>query len=328
MAKFLKQSTTATIKLGPFLDATDAVTAETALTIAQADIRLSKEGGDYAQTSNSAGATHDELGYYDVPLSTTDTGTVGRLKIAVHESGALPVWDEYYVLPAAIYDWLTAGAAPLSPTVAGRTLDVSAGGEAGVDWANVGSPTTTLNLSGTTVGTVTNVTEDVSAGTTAQDSGTAQGGGASTITLKSATSITLDSNSVITITGGTGVGQTGRVSSYNGTSKVATMLTAWNVAPDNTSTYEVLWVPLDKTGYALTSGERTSIAAAIGARTPTARNLTAVTAPTYDDCQLAAAAAAVGDMSRSGTTLTITHLDGTTAATKTLDDATTPTSRT
>lgn len=43
----------------------------------------------------------------------------------------------------------------LKPTTAGRTLDVSTGGEAGVDWANVGSPTTTLNLSGTTVGTTT-----------------------------------------------------------------------------------------------------------------------------------------------------------------------------
>jgi hypothetical protein len=40
------------------------------------------------------------------------------------------------------------------PTTAGRTLDVSAGGEAGVDWANVGSPTTSLNLSGTTIGTL------------------------------------------------------------------------------------------------------------------------------------------------------------------------------
>jgi len=29
---------------------------------------------------------------------------------------------------------------------------VSSTGEAGVDWANVGSPTTSLNLSGTTVG--------------------------------------------------------------------------------------------------------------------------------------------------------------------------------
>lgn len=39
----------------------------------------------------------------------------------------------------------------LKPTTAGRTLDVSAGGEAGVDWANVGSPTTTLALTGTTI---------------------------------------------------------------------------------------------------------------------------------------------------------------------------------
>lgn len=39
--------------------------------------------------------------------------------------------------------------APLQPTTIGRTLDVSTGGEAGLDWANVGSPTTTLNLSGT-----------------------------------------------------------------------------------------------------------------------------------------------------------------------------------
>lgn len=46
---------------------------------------------------------------------------------------------------------------PLTPTVAGRTLDVSATGEAGIDWANVGSPTTTVGLSGTTVGTSTTI---------------------------------------------------------------------------------------------------------------------------------------------------------------------------
>ena len=43
------------------------------------------------------------------------------------------------------------GLTPLQPTVAGRTLDVSTGGEAGLDWANVGSPTTTLALTGTTI---------------------------------------------------------------------------------------------------------------------------------------------------------------------------------
>jgi hypothetical protein len=39
----------------------------------------------------------------------------------------------------------------LAPTVAARTLDVSAGGEAGLDWSNIGAPTTAQNLSGTTI---------------------------------------------------------------------------------------------------------------------------------------------------------------------------------
>ncbi len=44
-------------------------------------------------------------------------------------------------------------ALPLVPTTAGRTLDVSAAGEAGIDWANIGSPTTAVNLSGTNIDT-------------------------------------------------------------------------------------------------------------------------------------------------------------------------------
>lgn len=39
----------------------------------------------------------------------------------------------------------------LEPTTAGRKLDVSTGGEAGLDWANIGSPTTSVALTGTTV---------------------------------------------------------------------------------------------------------------------------------------------------------------------------------
>ena len=46
----------------------------------------------------------------------------------------------------------------LMPTTAGRTLDVSAGGEAGVDWANVGTPGSPVSLSATTVATVTTTT--------------------------------------------------------------------------------------------------------------------------------------------------------------------------
>lgn len=46
----------------------------------------------------------------------------------------------------------------VEPTVAGRTLDVSAQGNAGIDWANIDNNTTTVNLSGTTVGAVTAAT--------------------------------------------------------------------------------------------------------------------------------------------------------------------------
>jgi hypothetical protein len=57
-----------------------------------------------------------------------------------------------------LWNGLTTVALPLVPTVAGRTLDVSAGGEAGVDWANVGSPTTSVNLSGTTINLCNTIT--------------------------------------------------------------------------------------------------------------------------------------------------------------------------
>ena len=107
--QYLKQSTAATVKLGPFLDESTGKDTEEALTISQADIRLSKNGGAFAQTNNATGATHDENGWYGVPLDTTDTGTVGRLIVAVHESGALPVWREFMVVPANTYDSLVSG---------------------------------------------------------------------------------------------------------------------------------------------------------------------------------------------------------------------------
>lgn len=58
---------------------------------------------------------------------------------------------------AKTWNDLATVALPLIPTTAGRTLDVSATGEAGVDWANIGAPTTVNNLSGTTVKTATDV---------------------------------------------------------------------------------------------------------------------------------------------------------------------------
>lgn len=57
-----------------------------------------------------------------------------------------------------VADFSVAAMAALQPTTAGRTLDVTATGEAGIDWANIGAPTTTVNLSGTTIKTATDVT--------------------------------------------------------------------------------------------------------------------------------------------------------------------------
>jgi len=105
----LKQSTAVTVKIGPFIDDTDGKTAETALTISQADVRLSKNGGDMAQKTESTACTHDELGIYDCPLDATDTATLGRLRLHVHESGALPVCHEFMVVPANVYDSLVGG---------------------------------------------------------------------------------------------------------------------------------------------------------------------------------------------------------------------------
>jgi len=106
---FLRQSTSQIIRFGPFLDSTDGVTPEAGLTIAQADMQLSKDGGAFAQKNAAGNATHDVDGWYSTTLNTTDTATAGELKIQVNVAGALPVWEKWFVLTATAYDALQAG---------------------------------------------------------------------------------------------------------------------------------------------------------------------------------------------------------------------------
>ena len=85
-----------------------------------------------------------------------------------------------------------------------------------------------------------NITITASAATT--DTGTAQGGGAETITLKSATSYTSDdqpNGMYITLTSGTGSGQSRHVEDYVASTKVLTVFPAWDTAPDATTGYKV-----------------------------------------------------------------------------------------
>ena len=102
----LKQATASqTIRLGPFVDDSDGHTAETALTIANTDIRISKGGGAFG-AKNSGGATHDEAGWYSLTLDATDTATIGELSIAINVAGALPVFAKYRVLDPDVFDVL------------------------------------------------------------------------------------------------------------------------------------------------------------------------------------------------------------------------------
>lgn len=104
--RILKQSTSATVVIGPFVDDADGKTAETTLTLSQADIRLSKNGGAFAQKGDTNSATHMENGMYSCALNTTDTGTAGVLSVLINESGALMVRQDYMVLAADAYDAL------------------------------------------------------------------------------------------------------------------------------------------------------------------------------------------------------------------------------
>jgi hypothetical protein len=105
--RLLKQSTASTLLLGPFLDSTDGITSETALTISQSDVLLWKEGGTtLAQKNESTSCTHRSNGLYTCPVNTTDTNTLGTLIVSVSESGAMPIRQDYLVVPANVYDSL------------------------------------------------------------------------------------------------------------------------------------------------------------------------------------------------------------------------------
>ncbi len=98
------------------------------------------------------------------------------------------------------------------------------------------NPTFTITPSATS-GNIT-----ITASSVTSDNGTAQAGGADTITLKSASSFTSDdqpNGMFIEITGGTGSGQTRHIEDYVASTKVATVFPAWTTQPDNTSQYDI-----------------------------------------------------------------------------------------
>lgn len=86
----------------------------------------------FAIDTSADGTFYSAGSFFDVVIT---TGTV----------------DSVSVVGSVVASFTIRKDSSLKPTTAGRTLDVSSGGEAGVDWANVGSPTTALALTGTTI---------------------------------------------------------------------------------------------------------------------------------------------------------------------------------
>ncbi len=89
------------VVIGPFLSSTDGKTPMTSLTIAQADIRLSKNNAAFAQKSDATSATHNGDGMYNITLDATDVDTAGHIFIAVNVAGARPVKRKFKVGPGS-----------------------------------------------------------------------------------------------------------------------------------------------------------------------------------------------------------------------------------
>lgn len=106
----LKQSTATSITLGPFVDATDGYTRETALDVNGWSCSIIK-GVSYdtiavADGNTSNDAVHLGQGFYSLELTATNTNTLGTLIIDVNDPSAMAVTARFIVYPADSYDML------------------------------------------------------------------------------------------------------------------------------------------------------------------------------------------------------------------------------
>ena len=114
-------------------------------TIAAGDFKVSIDGGAFA---NLATLPTNTPGTFSVKFSLSAAEMTGDNILVVANDVAGAEWcDQSWNIQTA-----PRGVADLTfPTVSGRSLDVSATGEAGLDWANIGGPTTAVNLSATNI---------------------------------------------------------------------------------------------------------------------------------------------------------------------------------
>jgi hypothetical protein len=120
MARYLKQNTATRVTVGPFLDKTDGITPEVALTATNEKLTFVVDDGGVptlvidANATASGGnndfvhITGDDAGYYDLELTAAQTNYVGRAVLSInYATDHLPVFHEFTILPANVYDsWM------------------------------------------------------------------------------------------------------------------------------------------------------------------------------------------------------------------------------
>jgi hypothetical protein len=127
--RFLRQNTAVIITVGPFYDKTDGVTIETALTITNERITLTADtdagsaptnildnvtGATSATANDLNYITGNDAGMMQMELAAADTNRVGRMMLSITDAANhVPVFHEFFVLPQAIFDWLTGVIVPL-----------------------------------------------------------------------------------------------------------------------------------------------------------------------------------------------------------------------
>ncbi len=120
--RYLRTNTAIRLTVGPFLDKTDGITPEVALTVTNCHLTLMVDTADVptlvldANATASAGSndmvhvTNDDAGFYDLELTAAQLNYLGRALLSINDVAThCPVFHEFMLLPANVYDALVLG---------------------------------------------------------------------------------------------------------------------------------------------------------------------------------------------------------------------------
>ncbi len=125
-------------------------------TLAAGDVKISKDGGALADLTTLPTVTPAAGRVVKVTVSNTEM-TADNVQI-IFSDAAGAEWCDLQINIQTTTRQIDNLAFPVT---SGRGMDVTATGAVGIDWSNVENPTTTLDLSGTTVSALTQLTTAV-----------------------------------------------------------------------------------------------------------------------------------------------------------------------